>query len=85
MKIKLQLFGAFRKYSNEIDILLPQGSVIADLRSNLLNVLADKDLGLDKEGLINSSRFANDEAILNEDSLINEHDTLAILPPVSGG
>ena len=85
MKIKLQLFGAFRNYGNEVSITLPKGSIIANLRPELLTIFSDKELGFDKQNLINSSRFANDETILDEDSLINENDNLAILPPVSGG
>lgn len=85
MKVKLQLFGAFRKYGNEVGITMPLGSTIADLRPKLLSVMSDKDIGVDIKGLIDSSRFANDESILDEDSPIDENDNLAILPPVSGG
>lgn len=85
MKITLQLFGAFRKCGDTINMKLPQGSRIADLRAELLTILTDKNLGVDKRGLLDSSRFANDEAILSEDSVIDETDNLAILPPVSGG
>ena len=85
MKVKLQLFGAFRKYGNEMQIDLPDDSVVADLRPKIFGVLSDKNLGIDAKALIESSRFSNDEEILEEDSVINENDNLAILPPVSGG
>ena len=85
MKIKLQLFGAFRQYSNEIELDLDEGCAISDLRKKLLDTLKEKKVSFNVEGLIDSSRFSNDEAILEEDSVINKNDNLAILPPVSGG
>ncbi len=85
MKVKLQLFGAFRKYGNEMQIDLPENSIVADLRPKIFEAISQKDLGIDAKTLIDTSRFSNDEEILEEDSVINKNDNLAILPPVSGG
>lgn len=85
MKVKLQLFGAFRKYGNEINIDLPLGSIVSDLRPKLLDIISDDDKAFDTKSLIDTSRFANDEEVLEESSVINDNDVLAILPPVSGG
>ncbi len=81
MKIKLQLFGAFRKYGSEIELEIAEGGLVFDLRKSLEN-----SLGEDSSRLIKISRFATDKIMLDDDSEINNNMTgLAILPPVSGG
>ncbi len=85
MEITLQLFGAFRPLGKRLSLSLPDGAVVSDIRKALLVKIHDIDNNFNKTELIDSSRFANDDEILDEESLINELDNLAILPPVSGG
>jgi len=81
MEIKLQLFGAFRKYGSEIILEIPDGGLVADLRTSL-----EKSLGESSSRLIKISRFATDKTMLDDDSEITSNiSVLAILPPVSGG
>ena len=85
MNVTLQLFGAFRNYGQSVELELPEQLKIKDLREALAEALSDKEDN--KEALkkmIDSSRFATDKAILEEDAVV-EHGLLSILPPVSGG
>jgi len=81
MKIKIRLFGAFRKYGNEIDIEIPDGSIVSDMKKLLVEALGD-----DSRELVYSSRFATDKNMLDDDSEITKNlSEVAIVPPVSGG
>ena len=81
MRIKIRLFGEFRKYGDEIDIEIPDGAIVKDLKSLLVEAIGDES-----QKLISSSRFATDKIMLDDDSEITDNlSELAIIPPVSGG
>ncbi len=85
MHITLKLFGAFRNYGNEIILSLPEKSTVADVRQVLSNILKGKKTNLNVAELIAHSRFSTDTALLEENTLVRENTSLALLPPVSGG
>jgi molybdopterin converting factor small subunit len=84
MDVKLQLFGVFRNYGDEVELSLPEKGTVKDLREALLEKLDSKNARHNISELIAHSRFATDEAILPESAEIDSLN-LAILPPVSGG
>ena len=74
--IHVHMFASYREqfgFSN-LDIELPPNRVIADL-------LKDKRLA----GLPNNALFAVNQAFSRRETLIKDGDTVAIMPPVSGG
>lgn len=85
MQITIQTFGAFRQFGRNIGITLVDNACVADIREPLALALAEQEAKFDIAGLIDSSRFATDVEILDEDTLLTEAALITILPPVSGG
>lgn len=79
MKITLQLFGAFRPFGDQIELTLPAGANVAQIRPALTAEMPQM------ESVIHSSRFATETDILPETAPLNDGAMLAIIPPVSGG
>jgi len=81
LKVKILYFSSIKdklkKGSEEIE--LPQG---ADL-STLINILKEKYPSVAES--IQNSMFAVNEEYSTPDTKLNEGDTVAVIPPVSGG
>lgn len=80
INIKIRLFGAFRKYGEELSFTVPAEGGLSAVRQKLESLVSTND-----KALIKSSAFANDERILDEKDSITQDERLAILPPVCGG
>jgi len=80
IKITIRLFGAFRKYGDVLELDMPSGSSIADIKSRLAEKLDTNDATL-----VADSAIANDNEIINSGTVFDADATLAILPPVCGG
>jgi molybdopterin converting factor small subunit len=82
VQIQLRLFGAFRRFGDGsvLSVPLRAGSGISDLRGALAELL-----GGQHSGLIADSSFADESAILSDDSVFDRDCTVAVLPPVCGG
>jgi molybdopterin converting factor small subunit len=78
--ITIQLFGAFRPLGSIMDLQVPKGASVHDVRMAFLGQLPE-----DLHALLEVSRFADERAVLAENTVVIENSTLAILPPVSGG
>lgn len=78
--IKVRLFGAFRKYGEELSFSVPAGSPLLVVRRKLENLVSAAD-----KALVQSAAFADDDSILGEDAVITSDARLAVLPPVCGG
>lgn len=85
MQITIQTFGAFRQFGREITLKLNDNAKVSDIRSPLAHALKNSDASFDIAGLIDSSRFATEVAILDEQALVEADALITILPPVSGG
>lgn len=81
MRIKIQMFGAFRVLGEQIEVELAEDAVVSDLRLAMAKQAETANL-LD---LLSASKFANATSILNDTSVCLNGEVLAILPPVSGG
>lgn len=79
MKVTLQLFGPFRPFGEQLELTLPEGAAVQDLRPPLMERLPQM------ESVIRSSRFATETEVLPENAPLADGALLAIIPPVSGG
>ena len=78
--ITIKLFGAFRKYGETLELSLPAGSSIQDVKNGMAERFDANDVVL-----VNDSAMANDNEIIQGERAFNEDTELAILPPVCGG
>lgn|GEM_PF-576778 len=92
-RIKIRLFGAFRNLesSGEIEIDLQEGvTTIGALKNQLADHWgssrgAAAGTSFDVAALLKKSAMANDHEILFDEHALAGQESLAILPPVSGG
>lgn len=85
MQITIQTFGAFRQFGRKIPLELANEASVADIRAVLTQAIGSQEASFDIAGLIESSKFATDSAILEEDAPLQAGVLITILPPVSGG
>ena len=89
MKVKIELFGASRDFSNHnsLDLNLNNNSTIKDIRNELINYLEEKFNG--NEGykkIVNSSAFCSENNnIVSDNYKIKNNEKIAIIPPIGGG
>ena len=89
MKIKLELFGATRDFSNKnyIEFNIKEQLVIKDFKKEIINYL-DKNF---KENdnfkmIVETSAFCSeDNNIINDDYIISKDQRIGIIPPIGGG
>jgi len=86
MKVQLSLFGGFRDYqsSGVVELEVMDGACVADVRAALAAHAESQWAGF-RPGLLKSSAFASDTAVLREADPVPADGRMAILPPVSGG
>ncbi|GIX34577.1 MAG: hypothetical protein KatS3mg126_0356 [Lysobacteraceae bacterium] len=86
IRIQLELYGACRDLHSQdrVEIDLPEGSTVADLRERLPAAFDRADPQRAAE-LVRCSAFATDAALLRDADPLPGNGSLAILPPVSGG
>ena len=89
MKIKLELFGASRDFSNKefLEFNIKQKMEIKDFRKEVINYLDKNFKG--NESFIkivkNSVFCSEDNDIINDDFKIIKDQKIAIIPPIGGG
>lgn len=85
-KVKIKVFGAFQKYvpsaEIELNIKLPVSTL--ELRNEIYFFLKSLNANFDEKSLLNDSRFATEDSLLEENEPITDK-RLALLPPVCGG
>jgi sulfur-carrier protein len=86
MMITVNLFGAFRDYVADarVELELPDGATIADLRS-ALDAHGRAHWSGYRPELLRVSAFASEAEVLRDRDPLPADGRLAILPPVSGG
>jgi len=89
MKIKLELFGASRDFSEKdyLEFNLKEKSSIKDLRNEILNFVEKNFNGNNNyKKLVQSSTFCSEENnIVADDYKITKDQTVGIIPPIGGG
>ena len=89
MKIKLELFGASRDFSNKdhLEFNIKEQLEIKDFRKEIINYLSKNFKG--NESFIkivkNSVFCSEDNNIINDDFKIIRDQKIAIIPPIGGG
>ena len=89
MKVKIELFGASRDFSNHnsLDLNLNNNSTIKDIRNELINYLDKKFSGNESyKKIVNSSAFCSENNnIVSDNYKIKNNEKIAIIPPIGGG
>jgi molybdopterin converting factor small subunit len=89
MKVKIELFGASRDFSNQgsLEFNVDNNSTIKDIRSKIINYL-DKNFNGNKnfKKIVNSSAFCSEKnKIVSDNYKITNNEKIAIIPPIGGG
>lgn len=89
MKIKLELFGASRDFSNKdhLEFDIQNNLKIKDFRKEIINYLDENFKGnkMFKKIVENSSFCSEDNNIIKDDYKINKDQKIGIIPPIGGG
>ena len=80
MNVRLLFFGIAKDLVQLDDVYfeLPNNATVAVFKSRLLDIFPQLTN-------LNSYFIAVNESYANDDTILNENDEVAILPPVSGG
>ena len=89
MKIKLELFGASRDFSNKdyLEFNIEKKIELKDFRKEIINYL-DINFKGNKSfiKIVNSSAFCSeDNNIINDNFEISKDQKIGIIPPIGGG
>ena len=89
MKIKLELFGASRDFSNKdyLEFNIEDQFQVKDLRKLIINYLDTNFKGNKnfKKIVENSSFCSQDNNIIEDDYKITKDQKIGIIPPIGGG
>ena len=89
MKIKLELFGASRDFSNKdhLEFDIQNNLKIKDCRKEIINYLDENFKGnkMFKKIVENSSFCSEDNNIIKDDYKITKDQKIGIIPPIGGG
>ena len=89
MKIKLELYGASREFSekNYLEFSLKEKSSINDLRNEILSFIDKNFKGNNNfKKLVESSKFCSEQNNIVADSYkITKNQKIGIIPPIGGG
>ena len=88
MKIKLELFGASRDFSdqNSLELDIENGSSIKEVRNKILDYLDINFKGNENFiKIVNSSAFCSNDNIISDNYKITNNEKIAIIPPIGGG
>jgi len=83
--VKINFYGAFRKYGDHEILSLPAGSSIEDLKGLLAKHLASKVPDFSDGQLIRDSAIACNDTIVGSHHKVQPDETISVLPPVCGG
>ena len=89
MKIKLELFGASKEFSDKeyLSLDLRENSSIKDLRNKIIKYVDEKFKGNENyKKIIETSAFCSeDNNIISENYKITKDQKIGIIPPIGGG
>ena len=89
MKVKLELFGASRDFSNKdfLEFNIKEKISIKDFRKEIINYVKVNFKGNEsfKKIVENSAFCSEDNNIINENYKITKDQKIAIIPPIGGG
>jgi molybdopterin converting factor small subunit len=80
MKLKINTYASVKEFFGEsFELEVDNNSTIESLRKKIVAMKPET------AGLINKCRFAVNESIVNDNTLIKEDENVHIIPPASGG
>jgi molybdopterin synthase catalytic subunit len=81
MRVKILFFASARELTGETDIILEleEGTQTDALPAKLMEIYPDLDIHRDRMSL------AVNQVYTREPTMLKEGDTVAVLPPISGG
>ena len=88
MKVKIELFGAARDFSeqNLLELDLDQKSTIKDIREKIIQYLDEKFNGNENyKKIVNSSAFCSENDIVSDNYKMTNNEKIGIIPPIGGG
>ena len=89
MKIKLELYGASREFSEKdyLEFSLKEKSSINDLRNEILSFIDKNFKGNNNfKKLVETSKFCSEENnIVTDNYKITKNQKIGIIPPIGGG
>ena len=89
MKVKLELFGASREFSNKdhLEFIIKEKIEIKDFRKEIINYLHQNFKGNKNfKQIIETSAFCSeDNNIINDNYKIAKDQKIGIIPPIGGG
>jgi molybdopterin synthase sulfur carrier subunit len=86
MKLQVQLFGPFRDFQAQplLELELADGANIAAVRAALASHAAVHWPAC-TPGLLRSTAFASEDALLRDGDALPANGRIAVIPPVNGG
>ena len=89
MKVKIELFGATRDFSDQniLELTLNNDSTIKDTRIQIIKYLKKNfDGNKDFVRIVNTSAFSSENNnIVSDNYKIKNNEKIAIIPPIGGG
>ena len=89
MKVKIELFGAARDFSDQniLELTLNNDSTIKDTRIEIIKYLEENfDGNKDFIRIVNTSAFSSkNNNIVSDNYKITNNEKIAIIPPIGGG
>ena len=89
MKVKIELFGAARDFSeqNLLELDLEQKSTIKDIRKKIIQYLEEKFNGNEnyKKIVVSSAFCSENNNIVSDNYRITNNEKIGIIPPIGGG
>ena len=89
MKVKIELFGAARDFSDQniLELTLNNDSTIKDARIEIIKYLKKNfDGNKDFVRIVNTSAFSSENNnIVSDNYKITNNEKIAIIPPIGGG
>ena len=89
MKVKIELFGATRDFSDQniLELSLNNDSTIKDTRIEIIKYLEENfDGNKDFIRIVNTSAFSSENNnIVSDNYKITNNEKIAIIPPIGGG
>ena len=89
MKVKIELFGAARDFSDQslLELDLGQKTTIKDIRNKIIQYVDQKFNGNKNYiKIINSSAFCSEKNnIVSDNYKITNNEKIGIIPPIGGG
>ena len=89
MKVRIELFGAARDFSDQniLELTLNNDSTIKDTRIEIIKYLEENfDGNKDFIKIVNTSAFSSENNnIVSDNYKITNNEKIAIIPPIGGG